>query len=74
MNAPLKADVTAAERLLKAAVREAARAIREAPVTMVDPGNGKPPRRLYGWDYFAVVNMLAEAGRSADLLLSERAS
>lgn len=67
MTAPLKADVTAAERLLKAAVRRAVEDFyavvfqeRSASLTI---GYKSPAVHA------AVVTMLAEAGRSAELLL-----
>lgn len=53
-----KADQQAAERLLKAAVREALHLIRDGACDYVDQPE----------------DMLRAAGESADLLLSERAS
>lgn len=58
MTAPLKADQQAADRLLKAAVREALRLIRDGACDYVDQPE----------------DVLRAAGESADLLLSGRAS
>lgn len=60
MTAPYKADLIAAERLLKAAVREAVAVYR---------ANDPSP-----FDHLDVADMLAEATRSADLLLGGRAT
>jgi hypothetical protein len=57
MTAPLKADVTAAERLLKAAVRRAILSLRD-PAT--PPPNGAD----------SVVPLLTNATHAADLLLT----
>lgn len=57
MSAPLKADVTAADRLLKAAVRRAVADFRS-------PGP---------FTHEAVVETLTTAALGAELLLSERA-
>lgn len=66
MTAPLKADQTAADRLLKAAVRRAIDHYRtavafggEADRAVITPG---------------VADMLANAATAADLLLSEPTS
>jgi hypothetical protein len=60
MTAPLKADVTAADRLLKAAVRYAVESFRYW-------GDA-------AYDCADVVEILEHAGYGATLLLSERAS
>lgn len=68
MNAPLKADVAAAERLLKAALREAQRLI--AYHGPIEQWTGHIGAIWRANDFRPdVVEMLAEATRSADLLL-----
>lgn len=71
---PLKADIAAADRLLKAAVKKAERMIREAgthdPTFVVNRGSVTWRwRRKPDYDHEAVVGMLTAAGQSAELLL-----
>jgi hypothetical protein len=63
MNAPLKADVTAADRLLKAAVRRAVEEMSSWPA--VEP---------LDMDREDVVAMLTAAGTAVELLLGEATS
>lgn len=76
MTAPLKADVTAADRLLKAAVRRAIREMRNGNRwRSVNPPAGYDTASVWTpYDPERVVAMLATAGHAADLLLSEPTS
>lgn len=72
----IKADIAAADRLLKAAVRKAREQIVEKPVAaaVITDHNGHVIRTIRGtYDRAAIVAMLVEATRSAELLLGERA-
>lgn len=68
MSGVTKTDRTAADRLLKAALRKAQTAISAGDVEIVSRG-GQPPWTYRDYDAAAVEQMLAEAVRSADLLL-----
>lgn len=84
MTAPTKADAAAADRLLKAAVRQAVVCIRERRafpiryVLGVDPAEGRADFALGRLLYLPepepdpVVAMLTAAGTAADLLLEAR--
>jgi hypothetical protein len=68
MTAPLKADVTAADRLLKAAVRRAVEILRHNPrVCVLKPGGG--------WDVMPDLEpaaaVLRTAAHAADILLAD---
>jgi hypothetical protein len=72
MNAPLKADVTAADRLLKAAVRRAVEDFREAPAPLCRrPFRVGDTTILLSAVEEQVSAMLTAAGTAAELLLGE---
>jgi hypothetical protein len=78
MTAPLKADVTAADRLLKAAVRRAIEELRGyVAMTRDVPGPALYSRRIDimyrtpGDAFGRAVAMLTAAAKSADLLLAD---
>jgi hypothetical protein len=71
MTAPLKADVTAADRLLKAAIRRAREVIADAPTGTVSDWTGRVHLTFRDYDQAAVVAMLTAAGTAAELLLGE---
>jgi nicotinamide mononucleotide adenylyltransferase len=79
MTAPLKADVTAAERLLKAAVREAARQLRPLarPIESTQRNGASVTYMARTWTPYEsdlvrerARQVLENAARSADLLLT----
>lgn len=65
----VKADLTAADRLLKAAVRKAREQIAAADVETIKTIDGQVVRTIRSYQRAAVVEMLTEAGRSAELLI-----